>query len=800
MTKEEHLKRSLGFLVLVAAASTVGASTFTVTNTNDSGAGSLRQAITDANGNAGLDTISFNIAGSGVHTIQPLSTMTITDAVVLDGFTQAGSSPNTLLVGNDAAYTIEIDASTVPFTNNVFTVSTSGATIRGLLINRSNGTTFSITSGHDDNFVIGNWIGTDVTGTQYLGTGFSVIQVSGAGNHIGGTDPADHNVVAGGTGAGGATVDIAVGGSNVIQGNHIGVNATGTAVLAETPPVSYGIAMGANAHDTLVGGTVAGARNVIFGNAAISLGPGSNHNTIQGNYIGTDATGTVGLGATVGIFTNNAPHDNTIGGSAAGAGNVISGNSVGIDFTDSASANTVMGNWIGTDPTGVLPVPNASDGIRCESLNGIIGGTGTGEGNVIAFNGNAGVHVISQHDWAIRGNSIHDNAGLGIDLSPDGPNFNDGGDVDDGPNRLQNFPILKTVTILGPQGTGTRIQGKLDSTPSTTFDLDFYANSACPNFPRELLEGETYLGSSQVTTDGTGHADIDVTLSATIQPGQRISATATDPAGNTSEFSQRIIFSISPASGPASGGSSLSISGTDFSNPTTITIGGADAAAAFVDGHTLTATSPSFAPGTFHDVVATTTDGTTGTLVNGWVADFLDVPGGHQFYAFVTTLVSNTITVGVGGGNYGVDQSTLRQQMAVFILKAKHGLCYTPPPCQGVFGDVPCSSSFAPWIEAMAAEGITGGCGGGNFCPTNPVRRDQMAVFLLKGEHGSSYAPPPCVGAFADVPCPSAFADWIEQLAAEQITGGCGGGNYCPSSNSTRGQMAVFIVKTFHLQ
>jgi hypothetical protein len=138
--------------------------------------------------------------------------------------------------------------------------------------------------------------------------------------------------------------------------------------------------------------------------------------------------------------------------------------------------------------------------------------------------------------------------------------------------------------------------------------------------------------------------------------------------------------------------------------------------------------------------------------------------------------------------------------MAVFILKAKHGLCYTPPPCAGVFTDVPCSSNFAPWIEAMAAEGITGGCGGTSFCPQNPVRRDQMAVFLLKAEHGSNYIPPPCANAFLDVSCPSTFANWIEQLAAENITGGCGGGNYCPTNPNTRGQMAVFITKTFNLQ
>jgi len=162
--------------------------------------------------------------------------------------------------------------------------------------------------------------------------------------------------------------------------------------------------------------------------------------------------------------------------------------------------------------------------------------------------------------------------------------------------------------------------------------------------------------------------------------------------------------------------------------------------------------------------------------------------------------VSNAITVGVGGGLYGVDQPTLRQQMAVFLLKGRHGLCYTPPPCTGIFGDVPCPSTFADWIEALAAEGITGGCGSGNYCPQNPVRRDQMAVFLLKAQHGPAYAPPPCSGDFADVACPSTFADWIEQLAAEGITGGCGNGNYCPLNPNTRGQMAVFLTKTFLLE
>jgi hypothetical protein len=139
--------------------------------------------------------------------------------------------------------------------------------------------------------------------------------------------------------------------------------------------------------------------------------------------------------------------------------------------------------------------------------------------------------------------------------------------------------------------------------------------------------------------------------------------------------------------------------------------------------------------------------------------------------------------------------------MAVFLLKAKLGLCYTPPACTpGFFTDVPCPSTFANWIQAMATQGITGGCGDGAYCPQNPVRRDQMAVFLLKAEHGSSYVPPVCTGIFSDVPCPSTFANWIEQLYKENVTSGCGGGMYCPASSNTRGQMAVFIVKTFGLQ
>jgi hypothetical protein len=178
---------------------------------------------------------------------------------------------------------------------------------------------------------------------------------------------------------------------------------------------------------------------------------------------------------------------------------------------------------------------------------------------------------------------------------------------------------------------------------------------------------------------------------------------------------------------------------------------------------------------------------------------FPDVPTTNNFYAFIETLFHNEITGGCGGGNYCPTSSVTRAQMAVFLLKTEHGAGYLPPACAGVFGDVPCPSQFADWIEQLATEGITGGCGGGNYCPGNAVTRAQMAVFLLKTEHGSTYVPPTCTGVFGDVACPSLFADWIEQLAIEQITGGCQASPplYCPDNPNTRAQMAVFLTKTF---
>jgi hypothetical protein len=182
---------------------------------------------------------------------------------------------------------------------------------------------------------------------------------------------------------------------------------------------------------------------------------------------------------------------------------------------------------------------------------------------------------------------------------------------------------------------------------------------------------------------------------------------------------------------------------------------------------------------------------------------FGDASATDQFYKYIETLFHNGVTGGCGGGNYCPGSPVTRGQMAVFLLKGEHGGTYTPPVCSAtVFADVPCPGGpFVDWVNQLASENITGGCGGGNYCPGGSVTRGQMAVFLLKGEHGGAYAPPACVATvFGDVACPGAqFVDWINQLAAELITGGCGGGNYCPGNSVTRGQMAVFLTKAFGL-
>jgi len=182
---------------------------------------------------------------------------------------------------------------------------------------------------------------------------------------------------------------------------------------------------------------------------------------------------------------------------------------------------------------------------------------------------------------------------------------------------------------------------------------------------------------------------------------------------------------------------------------------------------------------------------------------FSDVPSSYWAWQFIERLYKAGVTGGCSTTPlmYCPSTNVTRDQMAVFILRAKYGATYTPSAATGmVFSDVPLGHWAGAWIEALAAEGITGGCGDGKYCPNLPVTRDQMAVFLLRGEHGSSYTPPAMSGTlFGDVPPGHWAGAWIEQLANEGITGGCGNGNYCPATVVARDQMAVFLVRAFSL-
>ena len=511
----------------LAPASIAFADTFTVINTDDTGAGSLRQAMTDANAHIGLDTIAFNIPGSGVHTITPVTGLPgITDPVLIDGLTQPGASPNTLANADNAVLLIELAGAPTAGGGLSINSGGSGSTIRGLVINRfSDG----IDLFANNCFIEGNFLGTDPTGLIARPNTGHGLQVGGDNNLIGGTSPSVRNIS-----SGNLLMGIFAGGSNnnLIQGNFIGVDATGGVALGNG---SEGIRIVSGGSGNLVGGTTAGARNIISGNvndgAVITFGPSGN--TIQGNFIGTDVTGTKPLGNADGVQISGNGNNSVIG-------NVISASRQhGVILSGSAETNAlVQGNFIGTDVTGSHGLGNANDGvIVTDAIGATIGGTGAGQGNIIAYNGDIGVSIFFDVTMnnRILGNSIFANTHLGIDLhAGDGVTPNHPCNTDPGPNHYQNYPVLKSVANTAGN---VNITGTLNSIANTTFRLEFFSNDAVD--PSGFGEGQIFLGFRNVTTDADCNADFDVSFPA--GPGAaHVTATATDPMGNTSEFSAAI--------------------------------------------------------------------------------------------------------------------------------------------------------------------------------------------------------------------------------------------------------------------
>jgi len=433
-----------GLSLLLAAS--VSAATFTVTNTNDSGPGSLRQALADANGSARSTgvaaTVAFSI-GSGPRTIAPLASLSVEANVTIDGTTQPGYFDKPLIELNDSLIATGATGSCLD----------SAGTIRGLVINRCSGRAILMNGGR----VTACFIGTDATGQTTLPNSVGIM-LSGLPALVGGFSDAEGNLISGNQ----RNITAAATGSEIAH-NRIGTDSTGEATLAFNGGVAISVE---NARDISI------LDNVIAGH-----GVGIDCNVAQGVLINRNR---------IGVSALNKPLPNTIG--------------VHVHQTDLAQ--------IGTN----------------------------GE-NIIAYNTLAGIEIDgnSTRD-AIRGNSIHHNSMIGIDLSVlsfvDGVTLNDSGDSDGGPNLLQNYPVLTNATSAGGQIT---ITGTINTNANQLIALDFYASGQCATSGNG--EGETPLGSSSVQTDNNGNGTFTAILPGIIAPGSVVTATATDPFGNTSEFS-----------------------------------------------------------------------------------------------------------------------------------------------------------------------------------------------------------------------------------------------------------------------
>jgi CSLREA domain-containing protein len=598
--------------VLLDSCGLPTSNTIVVTNTNDSGAGSLRQAIFDSNASGGVkETITFNIPGAGVHTITPTSALPdITDPVIIDGYTQPGASVNTLAIGDNAVLQIELNGASVTAAS-ALNINAANCTVRGLVVNRftggssnspgainvgsvsgariegnfigadssgnaassnSNGLTligstnatiggatpaarnvisgngFSfnvrISGGASGNTLLNNYIGANAAGTAVIANGFGVSIENCTNNTVGGVSPTARNVISGN--AQGVRILGAAATGNIVQGNFIGTNAAGTADLGNT---ADGVNIESSPSNNLIGGATAGAGNLISGNNQNGVTINGDNNTVQGNLIGVDSAGSVALGNSQAGVEVRVGLNNIIGGSSAGSRNIISGNgNSGVILNGNFGAITgtqIQGNFVGVASNGTTALGNGGAGIIIGNgvANNAIGGTGAGQGNVIANNTTDGIGTTAAAGTgnAFLGNSIFANGQEGIDLGNNGVTANDTGDPDTGPNNLQNFPLLTSATS---EGSNTSVHGTLNSTASTTYRIEYFSNATCDASGNG--EGRTFLGFDTVTTDGAGDATIITGLSATTTVGEVVTATATDPSNNTSEFSQCVTLSAPP--------------------------------------------------------------------------------------------------------------------------------------------------------------------------------------------------------------------------------------------------------------
>ena len=530
----------------------------------------LRAAIEEANAAMGTNSIAFNIPGTGPHSIRPATILPdIEYPVLIDGYSQSGSQYNNNPVGQglNSVLTIELDGSLAPNGSVGLHLTGTSSTVQGLVVNRfDDGIGIWIDDQGGGNTIRGCFIGTDITGTldagglrSSQGDGIRVSRgpgvpggINSTGSVIGGTDPAERNLISGNNGAGIRIDEVGVP-LNKVQGNLIGTDITGTVAIGNA---TEGVAVSGGSENNLIGGTDSGAGNVISGNSTginIVRGAGlsvSAGNVIQGNIIGLVALTSVmdeRLPNGVGIRVN-APRT-TIGGATSEAANIISGNT-GYGIIVSNNENSIQGNLIGTGSDGVTAVGNGA-GILFDlnPSDNLVGGTAQGAGNTIAFNAGPGVRLSFSGGTSqgILGNSTYSNEGLGIDLGGDAAvQPNDPGDTDSGPNELQNYPVISFAELRRPF---VIVRGQLDSTPNTDFRLEFFVNRTCD--PSGNGEGAVFLGrANHMSPASSGPSGFSQEFDAIdVRSDDIITATATDANNNTSEFSACYRMGLKPVTG-----------------------------------------------------------------------------------------------------------------------------------------------------------------------------------------------------------------------------------------------------------
>ena len=425
-----------------------------------------------------------------------------------------------------------------------------------------------------NNSVIGNYIGTGANPTSADANSpyanFAGVSISNAaqGNTIGGTTAATRNLISGNTGLG-ISIDGANTNGNVVEGNFIGTTVAGAGAI----PNSTGVFISGGASFNAIG--AGGAGNLISGNDGIAVGiagSGTNNNSVQGNTIGANPMITQAVPNGTGVSVDEGARNTLIGGLTAGTGNFVSGNhGAGIEIKGASSATTVERNYIGSGAGGNGSIPNGQ-GVTIDgnSQFTVIGADKTltdrdqitSVSNIIA-NNPVGIVVKGglSYNNTIRGNAFVNN-GSTIDLGGDGPTANDNKDGDDGPNRLQNAPVITSVA-RNSDNTGNEITGTLNSAPSESFVIDiYYKTDAASN------NANSYAGQTSVTTNSDGDANFDITsVNADTVDASHYVVTATRAGtGDTSEFSASAVVApnvtiASPASGSRLQGFT-SVSGT----------------------------------------------------------------------------------------------------------------------------------------------------------------------------------------------------------------------------------------------